>query len=145
MYNVHNNNNFIISIHSNTFNLHKIYSFFCAKVKLKLDKILFQTHTRLHSLTFMAAIAFCFDVNVTKAQPLLWPFWSRSTVHSSILPKLAKSPLTSCSLYFLLSIPTNNLRSAETKNKTKQKWNEREKKNQKANEFNVFSTISKIK
>lgn len=74
--------------------------------------------------TFMAASACCFVENVTNAQPLLWPFWSRSTVHSSIGPWPAKSWRTSCSLYFLLSIPTNNLRSAIRKTNRRIKINQ---------------------
>lgn len=59
----------------------------------------------------MAATADCFAENVTKAQPLLCPNWSRSTVHSSMAPFPENNCRTSCSLYFLLSIPTNSLRS----------------------------------
>lgn len=67
-------------------------------------------------LTLIAAIAACLVENVTKAQPLLWPFGSRSTVHSSIVPWPLNNCLTSFSLYFLLSIPTNNFRSENKRN-----------------------------
>lgn len=56
-------------------------------------------------------MADCFDENVTNAQPLLWPFWSRSTVHSSMVPCPENSCRTSFSLNFLFSIPTKSFRS----------------------------------
>ena len=63
----------------------------------------------------MAPIADCLVENVTKAQPLLWPEGSLSTVHSSIVPCPENNCLTSFSLYFLFSIPTNSLRSVKSK------------------------------
>lgn len=62
--------------------------------------------------TLMAEMAACLVANVTKAQPLLWAFWSRSTVHSSIGPCFSKICRTSFSDSFLFSMPTNSLRSA---------------------------------
>uniref|UniRef100_A0A2M4D7H5 Putative secreted protein n=2 Tax=argyritarsis section TaxID=44545 RepID=A0A2M4D7H5_ANODA len=59
----------------------------------------------------IALMADCLVANVTKAQPLLSPDGSRSTVHSSMTPWPEKRCRTSFSLYFLLSIPTNSLRS----------------------------------
>lgn len=63
------------------------------------------------ALTLIAVIAACFVANVTKAQPLLCPFWSRNTVHSSMAPCTSKSLRTSISVSFLFNMPTNNLRS----------------------------------
>lgn len=62
-------------------------------------------------LTLIAPMADCLVEKVTKAQPLLWPDGSRSTVHSSIVPWLENICLTSFSLYFLFNMPTNSLRS----------------------------------
>ena len=59
----------------------------------------------------MALIAHCLEENVTKAQPLLWPFESLKTVHSSMVPNGANINRTSCSLYRFVNIPTNNFRS----------------------------------
>lgn len=64
-------------------------------------------------LTLIAPMADCLVEKVTKAQPLLCPDGSRSTVHSSIVPWFENICLTSFSLYFLFNIPTNSLRSAE--------------------------------
>ena len=49
--------------------------------------------------------------------PLLFPFWSRNMVHSSIDPNGIKSCLTSSSNCCLLSIPTKSLRSSGKQNK----------------------------
>ena len=62
----------------------------------------------------MALMAYCLLAKVTKAQALLFPVLSLSTEHSSMVPYTLNMFLTSFSVNFLDSIPTNNLRS-ETK------------------------------
>jgi hypothetical protein len=49
--------------------------------------------------------------------PLLCPLVSLSTVHSSIVPKGPNITLTSFSVHFFDSIPTNNFRSEKRKYK----------------------------
>lgn len=61
----------------------------------------------------MAPMAACLLVNVTKAHPLLCPWASLRTVHSSIEPCPPNSARTSASDIFFDSIPTNSLRSAK--------------------------------
>lgn len=67
------------------------------------------------ALTLIAPMAACFDANVTNAQPLLCPFWSRNTVHSSIGPCFSNNLRTSASFSFLFNIPTNSFRSVTRK------------------------------
>ena len=49
--------------------------------------------------------------------PRLWPFWSRKTVQSSILPKGANIIFTSFSLNFFDNIPINNFLSSANNTK----------------------------
>ena len=54
--------------------------------------------------------------------PLLWPFCSRRTVHSSICPKGANIIRTSFSLHFLDSIPINSFLSSTTGTQKQPFW-----------------------
>lgn len=84
---------------------------FCVSANLTTSGAEQPSMVRLWCRALIAPMALCFVANVTKAQPLLCPFWSRSTVHSSMVPWPVNSCLTSASLYFLFNMPTKSLRS----------------------------------
>ena len=61
------------------------------------------------------SLLYCLKNSDKNNLPLLWPFCSLSTVHSSMVPKGAYIIRTSFSVHFLDSIPINNFRSSENK------------------------------